>query len=134
MSEENVEVVRLAVAAFAKEGVEGLIPFNADAIVIYSIPEWPDDPEYHGHAGVRTLSGVWEEAFDDFRFDLVELQDAGDLVVGLFELSGRFMGSTTAARQPIGAVFSEIRDGKIGQIRYFSGWETALSEAGVAGS
>jgi hypothetical protein len=46
MSEENVEAVRQGYAGFAENGVEGVIPFFTEDAVIYSIPEWPDDPEY----------------------------------------------------------------------------------------
>ena len=64
MSEENVKVVRRGYAAFAEEGVEGAIPFFTEDAVIYSIPEWPDDPEYHGHDGIRKLTRQWTENFD----------------------------------------------------------------------
>ena len=58
MSEENVEAVRRGYAAFTTEGIEGAIPFYTEDVVIYSIPEWPDDPEYHGHDGVRKLDSA----------------------------------------------------------------------------
>ena len=72
MSEENVEAVRQGYAGFAENGVEGVIPFFTEDAVIYSIPEWPDDPEYHGHDGVRRLFRQWAENFDEFRLELRE--------------------------------------------------------------
>ena len=44
--QENVEIVRQGYAGFAENGVEGddRRSFTEDA-VIYSIPEWPDDPD-----------------------------------------------------------------------------------------
>jgi ketosteroid isomerase-like protein len=62
MSQENVELVRRGYAAYEKEGVEGVIPFFNEDAVLVSIPEWPDDPEYHGHdGGLRKLSAVGGE-------------------------------------------------------------------------
>ncbi len=39
-----MEIVRQGYASFAENGVEGVIPFFTEDAVIYSIPEWPDDP------------------------------------------------------------------------------------------
>ena len=75
MSEENVKIVRRGFAGFAESGAEGVIPFYTEDAIIYSIPEWPDDPEYHGHDGVRKLTRQWRENFDDFGLDLRELHD-----------------------------------------------------------
>jgi ketosteroid isomerase-like protein len=130
VSQENVEIVRRGYEAFAKEGIEGVIPFFTEDAVISSIPEWPDDPEYHGHDGLRKLDRQWAENFDEFGFDVRELHDAGDAVVSLHELSGRTKGSAVPMRMQIGAVFSEFRDGRIARQDLFSSWEAALEAAG----
>ena len=116
MSQENVEIVRRGYAAFAEKGAEGVIPFFTDDAVIYSIPEWPDDPEYHGHDGLRKLTRQWTENFDDFGFDLHELRDGGDAVVALHELTGETKGSAIPMKMQIGAVFSSETDGSPGTI------------------
>src|SRR5215208_2723263 len=126
MSQENVEAVRQGYAGFAKDGVEGVIPFFTEDAVIYSIPEWPDDPEYYGHEGLRKLIRQWMESFDDFGLDLRELHDRGDTVVALVELTGQTKGSGLAMRMQIGAVFSGFRDGRVAQQRLFSSWDGAL--------
>jgi ketosteroid isomerase-like protein len=131
VSQENVEIVRRGYEAFAREGIEGVIPFFTEDAVIYSIPEWPDDPEYYGHDGLRKLDRQWAENFDEFGFDVRELHDAGDAVVSLHELTGRTKGSAVPMRMQIGAVFSEFRDGRIARQDLFSSWEAALEAAGV---
>jgi ketosteroid isomerase-like protein len=130
MSQENVELVRRGYAAYEKEGVEGVIPFFTEDVVIVSIPEWPDDPEYHGHDGLRKLFRQWAENFDEFGFDVRELHDAGDMVVSLHELTGRTKGSAVPMRMQIGAVFG-FRDGRIARQDLFSSWEVALEAAGL---
>lgn len=74
MAPENVEIVRRGHAAFATGGMETALPFFTQDTVVYSIPEWPDDPEYHGHDGLRKLDRQWRENFDDFGFDVRELR------------------------------------------------------------
>jgi ketosteroid isomerase-like protein len=131
MSEENVEIVRRGYTAFAENGVEGAIPFFTEDAVIYSIPEWPDDPEYRGHDGLRKLTRQWRENFDDFGMDVRELHDGGDTVVALVELTGQTKGSAIPMRMQIGAVFSEFRDGRVGRQDLFSTWDAALEAAGL---
>jgi ketosteroid isomerase-like protein len=126
MSRENVEAVRRGFAGFAKEGVEGVIPFYTEDAIIFSIPERPDDAEYHGHDGVRKLTRQWEENFDDFGIDVRELHDGGDTVVALVELTGQTKDSAIPMRMELGAVFSGFRDGRVARQRLFSSWEGAL--------
>ena len=129
MSQENVDHVRRAYAAFAENGIDGVIPFGAADAVVHSMPEWPDDAEYHGHDGVRKLARQWEEIFDDFGFDVHEIRDAGDSVVALLDMTGRIKGSGAPVKAQIGAVFS-FTDGLIGYTRYFSTWQGALEAVG----
>ena len=130
MSGENVEIVRRGYAAFATGGMESALPFFTEDTVVYSIPEWPDDPEYHGHDGLRKLDRQWRENFDDFGFDVRELRDADDAVVSLCELTGRMKGSGVPMNMEIGAVFSEFKDERIGARRLFPSWQSASKPPG----
>ena len=121
MSQENVEVVRRGYAAFAEKGVEGVIPFFTADAVTYSIPEWPDDPEYHGHDGLRKLTQQWTENFDSFGFDVSELRDEGDTVIALFELVGETKDSATPMRMQIGAAVSSGTDESLGSVSFPAG-------------
>jgi ketosteroid isomerase-like protein len=126
--------VRVAFAPrypFWLSGVEGVIPFYTEDAIIYSIPEWPDDPEYHGHDGVRKLTRQWRENFDDFGLDLREVHDGGATVVALFELTGQTKGSALPMRMQVGAVFSDFRDGRVARQRLFSSWRLALEAVGL---
>ena len=131
VSQANVEIVRRGFAALAELGVEGVIPYFTEDVVIYSIPEWPDDPEYHGHDGVRRLFRQWVENFDEFRLELRELHDGGDTVVGLLELSGQTKRAGLPVRMEIGAVYSGITDGRVAGLRLFSSWSGALEAASL---
>jgi ketosteroid isomerase-like protein len=132
MSEENVEVVRQGFDAFAAGGVEAALHSFAPDVVLYTFPEWPGPSEYRGHDGVRTLLGEWFENFDDFGIEVREIRDAGDKVVGLAETVGRIKGSGLPIRQPLGVVYGDFRNGKIGEGRNFLTWREALKAAGLS--
>jgi ketosteroid isomerase-like protein len=134
VSQTNVEIVRRGFAALAEQGVEGVIRYFTEDVVIYSIPEWPDDPEYHGHDGVRRLFRQWAENFDEFRLELRELHDGGDSVVGLLELSGQTKRAALPMRMEIGAVYSGITDGRVAGLRLFSSWSGAWKRPGCGSS
>jgi ketosteroid isomerase-like protein len=129
VSQANVEIVRRGFAALAEQGVEGVIPYFTDDVVIYSIPEWPDDPEYHGHDGVRRLFRQWADNFDEFGLELRDVQYQGDSVVGLLELSGKTKRADLPMRMEIGAVYSRITNGRVARLRLFSSWSGALEAA-----
>ena len=131
MSQKNVELVRRANAAYAAGGMDAALPFFADDTVLYSIPEWPDDPEYHGHDGLRRLDRQWRDNFDDFGFEAQEIHDAGASVVSLHSLTGRTKESGVPMAMQIGAVITGFADGRIGAQRLFPSWEAALEAAGL---
>jgi ketosteroid isomerase-like protein len=112
-------------------GIEGVIPYFSEDVVVYSIPEWPDDPEYHGHEGLRRLFRQWNESFDDFALEPREFHDGGDSVVALVELTGQMKRADVPMKMEIGATYSGIKEGRVTQLRLFSTWRGALEAAGL---
>ena len=131
MSEENVEIVRQAHEAFAAGGVEATRPFWAPDLLLYSYPEWAGPAQYRGHEGLRAVLAEWTENFDFFEIEICEIREAGDSVVMLGETVGQIKGSSAPIRHPLGTVYSEFRDGRIGQSRNFLTWSEALEAAGL---
>ena len=54
-----------------------------------------------------------------------------ELVRGIFEARGADSGEPV--RQPIGVVYSDFRDGQIGEASFFRSWPEALAAAGLSG-
>jgi ketosteroid isomerase-like protein len=131
VSQETIEIVRRAYADYADSAAERAEHNFTPDHVAYTMPEWPDQREFHGPDGMRELSDKWRESFDDFGFELHELRDAGDSVVGLFEMTGRVRGAGVPMREPLGVVHGRFRDGRIGETHYFVSWEEALRHAGL---
>jgi len=132
MSQENVELVRQDYKAFAAGGADATAPSFAPDAVHHAYPEWVTQSEYRGPDGLRALLAEWTDNFDDFELEVRELRDCGDSVVMLGETVGRIKGSGVPIRQPLGAVYSDFRDGQIGQARNFLTWREALEAAGLS--
>jgi ketosteroid isomerase-like protein len=132
MSKENVEIVRQAHEAFATGGAEATRMFMAPDLLLYPYPEWAGPTEYRGHEGLRAVLAEWTENFDAFEIQVCEIREAGDSVVMLGETVGQIKGSTVPIRHPLGTVYSNFGDGRIGQSRNFLTWREALKAAGLS--
>ena len=131
MSQENVEIVKESLAAYADGGIEVLLPFLRRDVVCYPFPEWVEEGVYRGHDGLRKLSRIWTDTFDDFRVEFDELQDHGSKVVALGTIGGLIKVTGAPLRQPVGVVYSGFRNGLIGEMHFFTTWQQALKAVGL---
>jgi ketosteroid isomerase-like protein len=132
MSQENVEIVRLALDAFAQRGLDAAAEYWTDDIEHRSIPGAVDDRgPMHGKDAVRTFYQDWLDTFDGFWTEPVELIDAGeDQVVSVLRMGGRAKQSGIETSLTY-AVLSTIRDGKIARGREHATRDEALEAAGL---
>ena len=133
MSQENVEVVKVAYEAFASGGLDRYMEHFTDNIEYRSIEGAPDDfgPMFGKHA-VRAWLQDLIETFDEFWFEPVELIDAGaDTVVAVERFGGRAKLSGVETDQTEAVVFS-IRDGKLARCREYLTRREALEAAGLS--
>jgi SnoaL-like polyketide cyclase. len=132
VSQENVEIAKRFIEAYAAgAGIESALSVFPPDVVVYPFPEWVEESEYRGHDGVRQLTAVWTDSFDDFAIEVEEVRDLGDRVVILGETTGRIKDTGVPIRQPVGAVFSDFRDSKIGEARFFMAKQQTLEAAGL---
>ena len=91
MSQENVEIVKVAYEALASGGLDPFMEHFTEDIEYRSIEGAPDDDgPIHGKQAVRAWLQEWIDMFDGFRIELVELIDAdGDAVVEAERYGGR---------------------------------------------
>ena len=132
MPEENVEVVRAAYDAFAREGLDRFIEHFTDDVE-YHVLAGADDLIHgpcRGKEAVRTwLQDI--ETFDGFWMELVEVLDAGGVTVFTAErYGGRARLSGVETDSPNWTVFT-IRDGKIAGGREYDTRAQALEAAGL---
>jgi ketosteroid isomerase-like protein len=133
MSQDNVELVRRVIQALNAGGVEAALSLHlyAEDVRIYPSSEWPEEEMYRGHSGFRSLYHAWTDHFDDWSWELQEIRDLGDQVVGLVEMRGRLKDSDVAICEPWGVVCS-VRDGCISEVWHFRNQRQALEAVGLA--
>jgi ketosteroid isomerase-like protein len=133
MSQENVEVVKVANEAFAREGLDRFMEHFTDDVVYRAVENAPDEPgPIHGKDAVRAWLQDWIDMLDEFWFEQVELIDAGgDTVVSVERFGGRAKRSGIKIDQTEALVYS-IRGGKLARCREYATRHEALEAAGLS--
>jgi ketosteroid isomerase-like protein len=134
MSQENVEVVRNAIAAFnrgeldilaaAAEWYDPEVEFRED-------PTLPEPGVYRGAGAIEAYFRQFLDAFEDYRFDVEEVLDAGDHVVVFNRPWGRGLGSGAEVDMRNAWVFT-FRGKKIVRITPYWERSKALEAVGLS--
>jgi hypothetical protein len=64
MSEEDAKVLRDAIAAFNRGGVEQALGYFDPSVEWIGPPEWLEERLYEGHDGIRKVAALWTESVD----------------------------------------------------------------------
>jgi ketosteroid isomerase-like protein len=88
MSQENVEVVRRSLDAYARHGVEAVLPFLDREIVIVD-PDLPGGGRFDGHDGFLAFVRQVLDSFEEYHVEPEEFLDAGEQVVVFLHHQGR---------------------------------------------
>jgi ketosteroid isomerase-like protein len=118
MSEENVEVVRVAFERFRSPEFFDLFAPDIEWTVRRDLP---DAGVYHGHDGMREVIARFDEVLDDIWIEPVELiaVDKEQVVVPL-RWGGRGKGSGVDFEERRETWLFTVRDGRIARIREFA--------------
>src|SRR5689334_16555276 len=130
MSGRNVELVRRVFEAWA-QSVEAAIHYAAPDCAFYPDPSWMEEQVYRGRDAVIAFNKTQTEAFGDYTVEIHEIRAVGDRVLALVEFIGQAKGSGVPIKQRTGHVFSDFRDGMIGEDRTFLSWDGALRAVGL---
>ncbi|MEA2314925.1 MAG: hypothetical protein QOI03_1617 [Solirubrobacteraceae bacterium] len=113
-------------------GIEAFLGFYAADVVCYPAPGWVEYPVCHGHDGMRKLSAVWSEGFEDVALEVHEVRDLQQRLLILAEFTGRTKNGGMPVRQRFGVINSDLRDdGKVGEVHFYLAWQEALDAAGL---
>ncbi len=131
MSKANVALVLKTYEAFKTGGFEAMLPFYPPDVVWHPAAEWVEDPVYLGYDGARRMSAIWTDNFDDLVLEPRDVREVEERVLVLAEATGRTKDGAVPISQPYGVLYSDFRDGLIGEVRFFVTWEEALESVGL---
>ena len=129
MSQENLEIVRRYFDHFNETGEPLWTDIDADAVFVID-PDSFVAGTYRGHEGIRELLRLTAEVFDEFRYEVDDMVDAGDAVLVLSRLCVRGIQSGAAGTQ-LNALVFQIRDGLVVGYRSYFDRSEALAAVGL---
>jgi ketosteroid isomerase-like protein len=130
VSRENVEIVERFFEHWNETGEPPWDQVDPDAVFEIDPGSFVGGT-YRGHDGIRELLRLTAEVFEDFRYQVDELIDAGASVVVLGRIHARGAQSGATGTQH-GALLFRCRDGRIVAYRSYLRREEALEAAGLA--
>jgi ketosteroid isomerase-like protein len=120
MSEQSVEVVRRAYAAFAEGDVPAVLGMFADDIEWHEAEGMPYGGVYRGgEAVVQNVFGPLSQDVDGFALSPEEFMAAGDTVAVVVTYTGTGKVSGKSLNLPVVHVW-DIQDGKVVRFRQFA--------------
>jgi ketosteroid isomerase-like protein len=133
MSEENVKVAKLAVAALNRGDFEGLEELYAADAVLQDLQNAPDQPvTVEGVQAIRQTLDLWAAAFDELHVDIEEYIDGPDAVICTAHWQGQ--GKTSGISIDVHQFdLYEFREGRV--IRAVLGFRSkneAIEAAGMS--
>jgi uncharacterized protein len=130
MSRENVEVVRRHMLAYASGDYEAaLAAYHPDVVCDATVR--PEGRVYRGRDGVAEAIRVWGGTWDDWKWEIEELIDAGDRVLMVVHESGRGKGSGVKVVQQTFWVYI-LRGDQIVHAKVLVDKSQALEAAGLS--
>lgn len=129
MSEESVEIVRGAFAAFERGEISEMIDLMTDDLVTHRIE--PDNAIYHGKEGFFQATADWTEGFEEWTATAVEFVDAGRDVLVRVHQTARGEGSGAPVESDFWFVFT-MREGKIARLSFHTSRTEAFAAARLA--
>jgi ketosteroid isomerase-like protein len=132
MSQENVEIVRRAFEAFAREGPAAVVDFWDSEIELW-LPSGMVQAggTYRGHAAVLEWMKEWAEAWEEIHYKPEEFTDAGDSVLVSVLYDGRGKGSGVRVEGRFWYLIT-LRNGKTVRWELYPERTQALEAAGLS--
>ena len=133
MSQENVEIVRRSLRAYANGDIEEMLAHvDPDGELHSAIVGGAEGSVYHGHDGFRRWQGDAGAAFAELSIELTEFRDLGDRVIGLGRIRARGRESGVELDSETSWLFT-LRNGRILKAQGFLSREKALEAVRGAG-
>jgi ketosteroid isomerase-like protein len=129
MSRENVEIVRAAFDAWNRGDHDTLLGLWDEEAEFYPLRAQLEGRAYHGRDGLRRFIVELAEDWEEVRFEVDEVREAGGQLVAFGRFLARGKASGIELNVPLGLV-GVVRDKKVVYSRFFSDPADALEAAG----
>jgi ketosteroid isomerase-like protein len=132
MSEENVEIVRRGLEAYARRDIDSWLAYLDPEFELHSaIVGGAEGKVYRGHEGARKWLADSDEGFEELRIELTEFRDLGDRVLAFGRIRARGRGSGVELDSPTGWLLT-VRNGQLAKAQGFLSRDDALEAAGLS--
>jgi uncharacterized protein len=133
MSQENVEIVRRVIGAVATGDSTTVLELVSPDIEwdFSHVDTWLEDRVYRGYGGVGEFLAKWRGEWDDYRFEVEDVIDAGDKAVAFIRDEGRSKTTGMKLERRHAEVWS-FRDGRVIRIEPFDRRGPALEAVGLS--
>ena len=133
MSQENVEIVRRCLEAYANGEIErhARVCRSGGRASTLAIIGGAEAKVFRGHDGFRRWLAETRESFDELSTELTEYRDLGDRIVAFGHIHARGRGSGLEIDSPTGWVFT-VRRGKVVRAEGFLSRSETLEAAGLS--
>ena len=129
MSQENLEIVRRAIAHLNESGEPDLDLYDPD-LVWTTRGDGPAHNTYRGIEGLRRGTESLREVWADFNAEFLEVIEVGDAVVAV--LRWKLRAQSGVELETVEGWVTWIRDGRISRIEQHPGKPEALEAAGLS--
>jgi uncharacterized protein len=132
MTRANVEIVRRVADAFAAGDADTVFDLVSPEIEwgFSHADTWLEEKVYRGYEGIGEFFGKWVGEWEDYRFEVEEVIDAGDKAVAIIRDEGRGKSSGITLERRHAEVWT-IHDGRVVKIEPFDDRAQALDAVGL---
>jgi ketosteroid isomerase-like protein len=132
MSQENVELIRRAIAAWNRADIDGWLDQATPDFVWIPAGAAVEGGVYRGRDEVREAMAGGRESWEEFRFEENEIRSLGESAVWLGRVHARGRASQVELDQEF-AIHAIVRDGRLAKTEGFLSRAEALEAAGLGG-
>jgi len=129
MSAKDVETIQEAVAALNRGDVDGMAAALDPDVELVPLRAALDGSVYRGHEGLRRWMADMAEDWTEFEVALQEVRELGQGRV-MIQATMHLRGQSGVALDSPAAWLCDMRDGRIGRIRFYADSAAALAAAG----
>jgi uncharacterized protein len=132
MSSTALKLLERAFEDYRSGGLEALLRYVDPEVEFHEDARFPEAGVYRGTDAFRTYVERFQEAFEEFHFEVEDWIDAGEgRVVGLTRAGGPGKDSGADVRQRSAWIFT-VRDGRVVRMDAYLDRDEGLTAAGLA--